>query len=137
MAQKIQALMKKILLIDDDPIFVFLAKKILETVDKTAKIEIFPDGELAIGHIYSIKNNRALLPDIIFLDLNMPVLDGWGFLDQYAVIYSGLIKKIRLYILTSSISPEDIGHASEYPLISGYLVKPINKEKMAEIVSRH
>jgi hypothetical protein len=65
----------------------------------------------------------------------MPVLDGWGFLDQYSVIYSGLIKKIKLYILTSSISPEDIAHASMYPLISGYLVKPMEKEKMAEIVS--
>jgi hypothetical protein len=44
-------------------------------------------------------------------------------------------RKVRLYILTSSISPEDIAHASEYPLISGYLIKPIDKEKMAEIVS--
>jgi len=127
--------MKRIFLIDDDPIFVFLAMKILETVDKTVKIDIFADGELAIDHLNAVKQFNELLPDIIFLDLNMPVLDGWGFLEQYSVIYSGLIKEIKLYILTSSISPEDIAHASEYPLISGYLIKPMEKEKMEEIVS--
>jgi CheY-like chemotaxis protein len=128
-------MMKRIFLIDDDPIFVFLAMKILETVDKTVKIDIFADGELAIDHLNAVRQIKELLPDIIFLDLNMPVLDGWGFLEQYSVIYSGLIKEIKLYILTSSISPEDIAHASEYPLISGYLIKPMEKEKMEEIVS--
>lgn len=127
--------MKRILLIDDDPIFVFLIKKTLQTIDNTLMIDIFSDGEKAIDYIYAIKESRLLLPDIIFLDLNMPILDGWGFLDQYSLISEQLSKKIELYILSSSISPEDVRHASDYPVILDYLIKPLEKSRIADILS--
>jgi CheY-like chemotaxis protein len=127
--------MKRILLIDDDPIFVFLLKKALQTIDSTLTIDIFSDGEKAISYLYSIKDSETLVPDIIFLDLNMPVLDGWGFLDEYSVLSEQLGKKIELYILSSSISPEDVRHASDYPVIMDYLIKPLEKSRIADILS--
>src|ERR1700743_118685 len=114
--------MKRVYLVDDDPIFVFLVKKILETVNSSLIIEIFRDGDMAITHLETIKDDPQLLPDLIFLDLNMPVLDGWGFLDQYATMHDKLTKDPTLYILSSTISTEDITRAVNYRLIRGFLI---------------
>jgi CheY-like chemotaxis protein len=129
--------MKRILLIDDDPVFVFLIKKTLQTIDSTLKVDIFSDGEKAIDYLFAVRDNEPLLPDIIFLDLNMPVLDGWGFLEQYSNLSEQFGKKIELYVLSSSISPEDVRHASDYPVILDYLIKPVERSRMADILSHH
>lgn len=122
-------------MVDDDPIFVFLIRKVIETIDAAAGIEVFPDGELAISRIAGLLQEPALLPDFIFLDLNMPVLDGWGFLDQYSGIRDGFPKNIVLYIISSTISPAEIERAGEFPFISGLIIKPPDKGLIEEILT--
>ncbi|HTR31701.1 MAG TPA: hypothetical protein VMH27_20655, partial [Puia sp.] len=74
------------------------------------------------------------LPEFIFLDLNMPVLDGWGFLEAYSAIWDKLDKNISLYILSSTISSDDIARALAYPVTKGFLIKPLDKAKMEAIL---
>ena len=127
--------MKKIMLIDDDPVFVFLVTKMLETISGTVKIDTFADGQLAMSHISACNNRADLLPDIIFLDLNMPVMDGWGFLELYTEMQADFKKNILLYILSSTVTPGDIVRASGYPAVIDFLIKPLERAKAQEIIS--
>jgi CheY-like chemotaxis protein len=72
--------MKKVYLIDDDDIYVFLTKKTILRVMEEVDVEVFSDGLKAITHLKKIQNQPELLPDVIFLDLNMPVMDCISFL---------------------------------------------------------
>lgn len=119
-------------LIDDDPIFVYLNRKMMVELYLAEQIEVFENGQLAIDHLHQA--NSQDLPEIIFLDLMMPVLDGWGFLDEYMEMAESVKTKIKLYVLSSSGSPQDIKRAKKIKEISEYIKKPISKAKFAQIV---
>ncbi|MFV8226850.1 response regulator [Christiangramia aquimixticola] len=129
--------MKKIdiaCIIDDDPIFVFGTKKIMKLANFCNSFMVFHNGEEALDKLKPIiESNGTALPDVILLDLNMPIMDGWEFLDEFIKIPSQ--KEITIYIVTSSIDPHDIERAKDYDKISNYLIKPISSEKLHQIVS--
>ncbi len=112
---------QRILLVDDDPIFLTLAE--LAIKKERSNVEIFKafNGEEAIEFLSKED------VDTIFLDLNMPVMNGWEFLDEFAGTESSSNK---IFILTSSIDPSDRKRAEENPLVSSMLEKPLNKEKI-------
>jgi CheY-like chemotaxis protein len=126
----------KIFLIDDDPVFVYLTKKIIGMTQHSCEITEFADGELAIIYLNAFREKPELLPDIIFLDLSMPVMDGWEFLKQYSVMRPGIQKNISLFIVSSSISPQEVEKSKTFREVSDYLVKPLGKRKIAEIITR-
>jgi CheY-like chemotaxis protein len=126
--------MKKVYLIDDDDIFVFLTKKTILKVTANVDVEVFSDGLQAIMHLKQIKDQPGLLPDVIFLDLNMPVMDGWEFLAEYQEIYSSFAKKNELYIVSSSISPHEMERSKGISAVSEFIIKPLVKEKFLEIL---
>ncbi len=126
---------KKIYIIDDDKLFVFLTKKSIEETGMATQIKEFGDGQAAIEYIQEIINgDTTLLPDIIFLDLSMPIMDGWEFLKEYIHLESELLKKIKLYIFSSSISPHDIERANNIGAVTDFIIKPLSKEKFIEMV---
>lgn len=127
--------MKTIFLIDDDPVFVYLTKKIICSINGGCKIEEFADGELAIEQLRKIFSDSTSLPDIIFVDLSMPVMDGWEFLNEYTLLQPKLKKPIELFIVSSSISPQEVERSKTYPAVSDFLIKPVAKGKIAEILS--
>ncbi len=112
---------QRILLVDDDPIFLTLAE--LAIKKERADIEIYKamNGEEAIAFLSKEE------VDAIFLDLNMPVMNGWEFLDEM-----GSQQKIdnKIFILTSSIDPSDRKKAEENPLVASMLEKPLDKTKI-------
>jgi CheY-like chemotaxis protein len=79
--------------------------------------------------------NAQMLPDIILLDINMPVMDGWDFLDAYSPLHSQVAKKIRIYILSSSISESDMDKANRNPLVSRFVSKPIPESLLEEFLN--
>jgi CheY-like chemotaxis protein len=127
--------MKTIFLIDDDPVFVYLTKKIICSINGGCHIREFADGELAIDRLKQISNDNGELPDIIFVDLSMPVMDGWEFLNEYATLSPTFGKQIELFIVSSSISPQEVERSKTYPEVSDFLIKPVAKGKIAEIIS--
>lgn len=128
---------KNIFIIDDDEIFVFLATKAIEDTHLVDQIKIFGNGEEAINHLKQIADDTELLPDIILLDLSMPVMDGWKFLDEYILLRNKIKKKITIYIISSSISPYDIERAKNISLVSDFIVKPLSKDKFIDILMRY
>jgi two-component system chemotaxis response regulator CheY len=122
-----------IALIDDDPSFQFVSKKLLKASGHPHRLLQFHDGLEAIHYFEAHYHAPEELPDLIFLDINMPYLDGWQFLDRLSAL--GLPSKpIVIYIVTSSLSPVDMDKAASYEMLSGYEVKPITKEKIKEII---
>lgn len=115
-----------ILLVDDDSINNFVNKELLSQVYPDANINAFENPMFALSFLLE---STDVEPDLILLDLNMPFLTGWQFLDKLKE--NGL--NYRVVILTSSINPMDKQKAEDYPLIDGFLIKPIEMEKLVEI----
>lgn len=111
-----------ICIIDDDPIVQFTLRKQIEHLPVPCEIHAFLDGEQAFQ--FFLKKPKSL-PDLIFLDINMPILNGWGFMEKFAPLYPSLQKKILLYVLSSSDFEDDIEKSKNYPIISDYLIKPL------------
>ncbi|MFC5284520.1 response regulator [Pedobacter alpinus] len=120
-------------IIEDDPMHLFLTKKYIELTGLVEKILVCKNGKDAYETIKALFVNSEKLPQIIFLDLNMPVWDGWQFLDEFTKI--PVKQKITIYILTSSVYQDDINRAETYSLTSNYLVKPISHEQMKTVLS--
>lgn len=124
------------MLIDDDEIFTYIIKKIIEESDIAEQITIFNNGRDAINYLNEVAEEETLLPKVIFLDLNMPLLDGWGFLDEYIRLKPKMCKKINLYVITSSVSTYDHERSKQYSDITDFIVKPLAKEKFISIIKK-
>lgn len=122
-------------LVDDDKIFVFLAKKTIELANNATEVKVFVDGQEVLDYLIPIAHHPELLPDIIFLDLSMPVMDGWEFLKEYTLLDATMEKKIPIYLVTSSISPHDIERAKTIRLVADFLIKPLTRDKVAELIN--
>lgn len=120
-------------IIDDDPISQMLAKRVVLMTNKVNNITIFQDGQEAIDFLRANALTTNALPDIIFLDISMPILDGWGFIAEFAKLKLSLGKKILIYMLSSSIAEADMNRAGETPEIYRYLTKPLKRNAMLEI----
>lgn len=125
---------KTITLIDDDDIFVFLTKKTIELTKLVELIQVFENGLDALNFLKENKYNIDRLPEIILLDLSMPIMNGWQFLDEYIKLNPYIGKKITIYICSSSISHDDITRAKAINAVSDYIIKPINKEKLIDLI---
>lgn len=127
--------MKKIdiaCIIDDDPIFIFGVKKVMNLADACNSFLIYHNGKEALDALSSLISTNEKLPDIILLDLNMPILDGWQFLERFIKV--PVSKKIIIYIVSSSVDPEDVLRAKSYEIVSNYIVKPITMDKLINVL---
>ncbi|REE25417.1 response regulator receiver domain-containing protein [Winogradskyella pacifica] len=119
-------------IVEDDPMHLFITKKYMELSGFVEKILVCKNGKEAYDTLKAMFLNSEKLPQIIFLDLNMPIWDGWQFLDEFTKI--PIEQKVIIYILTSSNSEEDIKRAEQYSLKSNYLIKPINQGQLKSVL---
>lgn len=117
-------------IIDDDPIFVLLFKKIIQKSGRFNRVQNFPDGQYAIEELIKMNDQGSGMPDIIFLDLNMPNIDGWQFLD--ALEKHSFISKLNIYIVSSSIDTHEIERAKQYKCVKNFISKPISLDFFEE-----
>src|SRR2546423_8384152 len=110
-----------VLLIDDDIVYRYTAKKTIKATGLAGKIEECTNGIDAFKYLKENISNPVNLPDIIFLDINMPAMDGWEFLSGYISIASHIPKKIYIYIVSSSIDKSDISRSKEISIVTDYL----------------
>ncbi len=118
-----------IFLVDDDPINNLINKRLLGKVDISKNILEFQDAEDALVEIERIPKDEQVL---ILLDINMPVMNGWEFLDKYSTFFP--FRKDRIVILSSSIDFLDRQKAKEYEIVSGFLEKPLTLDKINEYI---
>ncbi|MBA0882936.1 response regulator [Flavobacterium undicola] len=127
----------KILLVDDDATYLFITKKILEQQQNVEQINTFMNGLEALTYLKQHSKEENILPNILFLDLFMPIMDGWQFLNEFTEVKSNHLEKITIYICTSSISPHDVERAKNISSVSDYIIKPISKIKLIDILNQY
>ncbi|MFC5683734.1 response regulator [Flavobacterium sp. MAHUQ-51] len=126
---------KKIWIIDDDPIYQIIMKKVVIKSDLFTNIQSYNNGKEAIESLKKNISSNEPFPDIILLDIEMPVLDGWGFMDEIAHLKEQINSKLNIYISSSSIAIEDRERAKNNPNILGYMCKPISLEDLKKITT--
>ena len=115
---------KNILLVDDDAIYLFIAQKTIKMQFPNAIVTICKNGQEALQKLNSIN------PDVMFLDINMPILNGWGLLEKLKEKYQEL--KYPIFIVSSSIDENDKHRAASHDFVKGYIEKPISEEKFID-----
>ena len=123
-------------IIDDDPMASFYIKRVAVLGEVASTITIYDKAQWAIDYLLHHKQSQQHLPDIILLDIYMPELDGWGFLEQFGEIKSQLEKNIDIYIISSSGHDRDLTKAKTFPEVKAYLQKPVTKEQLMELVNK-
>jgi len=121
-------------IIDDDRIFQLTATKFMEASGRVSKVLQFPDGEPAIEFIQGHLDRPHELPDLLLLDINMPLSDGWMFLDDFRRLINKANIRIPIVMVSSSIDPVDLERVRQYPEIAEYVVKPVSSEKWMRIL---
>ena len=125
-----------ILFIDDDPITLMLCKMVISKSLFSKEIVTAKNGEEALQYFNKLKTEANLLlakPQLIFLDLNMPVMGGWEFLDSFSSSEYSQYNDTKVIILSSTIDPEDLEKSNKYPMVIDFLSKPISKEMLEYI----
>jgi CheY-like chemotaxis protein len=116
-------------------VYINLVKKIIDIKSLSESLLIFKNGREALEYFKAIIENlnEDAFPEIILLDLNMPVMDGWDFLKEFTKIKPPNKLPTTLYIVSSSIDPYEIEKAKAHTMVTDYLVKPINLEDFEAI----
>jgi CheY-like chemotaxis protein len=118
--------------VDDDKIYVYGLKKLIALKQLCPNLLEFPDGKEAIDFLTNPENAKQL-PDVIFLDIDMPLMDGWDFMENFTQIKPNLGKKITVYMVSSSINEADIKRAKNISDVTDYVVKPVTHDKLVEL----
>jgi CheY-like chemotaxis protein len=126
--------LKSILLIDDDEPTNFFSSLLIEDANCTENILIAESGQRALG---LLKSEALPKPDLIFLDINMPAMDGWEFLEKYRQLPKDLQGKIVIIMLTTSLNPDDREKASKIKEISGFETKPLTPELIDSVLQKY
>ena len=122
-----------ILIIDDDEINNFIAAKLIDKIPPKAKVSTCVNGQEGINFVKNKLNNQNEFPDIIFLDINMPLMNGWEFLEEYEHIKNDIKKKVTINMLSSSVYNDDISKAETYTTVNKFISKPLTVDKIKDL----
>ena len=115
-----------VFLVDDDPIQNMITSQLVQISSSDAEYKVYSNGKEVIDGL-----ETGLFPDVILLDINMPIMNGFDFLK----VYKDYPQKANVFMLTSSLNDEDKGKASKYACVKGYYTKPVSPDKLSEIFS--
>lgn len=118
--------------VDDDLIYHRVVKRLLQTCNFEGQLIFYKNG-LEAYEALSQTNSEAGLPHIILLDINMPVWDGWDFLNEYQQLKLPL--EPAIYVVSSTVNPDEISRAVRYPGVRGFVEKPLDAGKISRIIS--
>ncbi len=125
--------LKIIMLVDDDQNDNFFHEREIKKINPAITVIEKRTGLDGLEYLKLNKENKEVVPDLIFLDINMPILDGWDFLEKYNQFDKELQDLVVIIMLSTSGYPEDIARAMSYSCVSDYIIKPLTKEKLESI----
>lgn len=127
-----------VFLIDDDSISNFITERLIVRENLTEHIATFNTAEDALNHLDKIIKTAVIaFPVLILLDLNMPGMNGWDFLEEYQNFPESFTSNCALYMLSSAVDAKDIVHARSNSLVEDFLSKPLTEEDIAILRERH
>lgn len=121
-----------VLLVEDDPITIMVCERIIKMTFFAEKVTSCQNGKIAFDYLLSLRE-KGIVPNIIFLDINMPVMNGWDFLTELDKVKSHFKKLPFIYLLSSTVDPEDYRKAKDFLLVKDFISKPLSKEVLETI----
>ncbi len=128
--------MQRIFIIDDDELYQLVLKRTIKKLKNEVEITSYWNGEEALDAFVNIFMGGGELPTVVFLDINMPVLDGWQFLEGLGKIKPDIQNKLSLYLISTSLDVADKQKAMHSNMIKQFLTKPLSKETLEAILQR-
>jgi len=124
----------KICLIDDDQFYLFSMRRMIEIHQLCNTVTECKNGQEAIFYITTALTNNETLPDVIFLDINMPIMNGWEFLEAYQRLDIKPSKKIKLYMVSSSMDSSDKAKARAFKAVTDFIIKPVSIDQLKRLL---
>jgi CheY-like chemotaxis protein len=125
--------MCKLVVIDDNPTDHYIMQRLLHNNYNCEQATYTYDGRLVLDYLEENKEKDRLLPDVILLDLDMPELTGWEFLDKLENFNIGCKKNVQVHIMSSSIRSADVFHSKKYSCVNSFIVKPLSKDVINKV----
>jgi CheY-like chemotaxis protein len=126
-----------VMLIDDNEIDNFINQKMIEGCNFADKVYVHTSARSALEFLQNIERNenfpRELIPQVIFLDISMPMMDGFQFLDEFEKLSGNIRDGLKIMLLTSSINPLDQQKSTSIPAIANYMNKPLTKDHLSNL----
>jgi len=123
-----------VFLIDDSEIDNYMNVKTMKQAFFAQNVKTFDNAKYALDVIKQLYiTNPEKMPDMIFLDINMPIMSGWDFMDRIIGFSDSILKNCKIYILTSSIDENDVAHSKKYEIVSDFIPKPLTVERLQAI----
>lgn len=121
------------MLVEDDPITTMLTEMVIKRAPRVQRVTPMKNGFSALRELQKRIHGNEELPDLILLDINMPVMDGWDFLTEVSKLEP--LKKVPVVMLTSSVDPADMARAAQSPRVKAYLSKPVNVQALEKLLA--
>jgi CheY-like chemotaxis protein len=128
--------LKHLLLVDDDPTTNFFNRHLIGRMGLFDEIHEAANGQIALEKIREL-HERGESPDMILLDINMPIMNGFEFLDKYSEFDEKMKTSVVVCMLTTSLAKEDLEKSKEYSVLSDYIDKPLYEEKMKALILKY
>lgn len=129
--------MKKILLVDDDKITNFVNEKLINSLGITTEIKTCFSGLGALEYVKNLLQQNETGPDLVLLDINMPIMDGFEFLDELELLPKSFNHSIKIVMLSSTLNEEDKNKALSFGNVVDFLNKPLSLDKLKTIIKQH
>lgn len=127
-------MLKKVLCIDDDSIALTISQLLLKHTGFSEEVITAIDGMDALEYYEQLQANLGeVYPELILLDINMPIMNGWEFLEAFKLQYQNVFPNTQIILLSSTIDPEDFANAKKYPAVVQFISKPLSVENIALI----
>ena len=128
-----------ILLVDDDEATNFLNQRVIRKAEIDAEVQVAHNGKEALEYLTNTGKFKSHAPlpaaGLIFLDINMPGMNGWEFLNEYKKLPEEQTRKIKILMLTTSINPDEEKKAVDIPEVKGFIHKPLTAEKLERAIN--
>jgi len=130
-------LKSRVFIIDDDPIHQRIAQIMISKQNLFDEYFSYTEAQKALDFLLENIEKEDKLPDVILLDLNMPVIDGWEFLETFEVLKTDFKKHIRVFIVSSSVDEKDMLRSKNYDSVKGFISKPLSPDIIRSIIETH